>query len=727
MVVFESLKDIRTAKADDVGSKARALAELAELGFRVPAALCISAAGFEAYMAGTGLRDRVLFELGRKPFEEMRWEEMWDAALRIRNLFLATPLPAALHATLHAVVARVFGDRPVVVRSSAPGEDSGEASFAGLHESFVNVRGAAEILKHVRLVWASLWSDAALLYRQELGLDVRHSRMAVVVQALAEGSCSGVAFSRSPNRAEEALIEAVYGLNAGLVDGTIEPDRWTVDRGTGRITSHTAAKRGHAMAAGVSGIERQALDPACALVPPLADTGVGAVCALSLAAEKAFGAPQDVEWTRESEVLIVLQSRPITTLCPEADTDKRVWYRSLSRSFENLKALRRRIEDELIPGMRRAAAELAAADLSSLADDALASETGRREALYRRWRDAYWADCIPFAHGVRLFGQYYNDQLQPRNPYEFMDLLGGTEMLSMKRNRALESLARMIRENPGLRGDLERGDSTGWSAEFRQALDAFVRDHGDVPAASAVGVSAGFLRFLLELASGSPPSAGLDVERLRLAFLAAVPEAERTKAQEMLDLARASHRWRDDDNSYLAAVEAQWRAAQAEQRRRRGEAETPPGGPESEARAEVGEGVAPNSAGVEPRQLVGQPAGPGIATGLARVIEGQEELLSFRRGEVLVCDALNPAMTFVIPLASAVVERRGGMLIHGAIIAREYGIPCVTGVPDAARLIRTGMRLTVDGYLGLVRVHVDTEQPYTHLWKQQGNTETQLP
>jgi phosphoenolpyruvate synthase/pyruvate phosphate dikinase len=104
-----------------------------------------------------------------------------------------------------------------------------------------------------------------------------------------------------------------------------------------------------------------------------------------------------------------------------------------------------------------------------------------------------------------------------------------------------------------------------------------------------------------------------------------------------------------------------------------------------------------------PRQLVGQPAGPGIATGVARVIDGQEELLGFRGGDVLVCDALGPAMTFVIPLASAVVERRGGMLIHGAIIAREYGISCVTGVPDAARLIRTGMRLTVDGYLGIVR------------------------
>jgi pyruvate,water dikinase len=59
-------------------------------------------------------------------------------------------------------------------------------------------------------------------------------------------------------------------------------------------------------------------------------------------------------------------------------------------------------------------------------------------------------------------------------------------------------------------------------------------------------------------------------------------------------------------------------------------------------------------------------------------------------------------MTFVVPLVSGIVERRGGMLIHGAIIAREYGIPCVTGVPDVTSLVQTGDLLTVDGHLGII-------------------------
>jgi len=86
------------------------------------------------------------------------------------------------------------------------------------------------------------------------------------------------------------------------------------------------------------------------------------------------------------------------------------------------------------------------------------------------------------------------------------------------------------------------------------------------------------------------------------------------------------------------------------------------------------------------------------------VVEDVSDLFEFRSGEVLVCDAVDPNMTFVVPLASAIVERRGGMLIHGAIIAREYGLPCVTGVPDLTALVGAGDRLTVDGYLGIVTV-----------------------
>jgi pyruvate,water dikinase len=111
-----------------------------------------------------------------------------------------------------------------------------------------------------------------------------------------------------------------------------------------------------------------------------------------------------------------------------------------------------------------------------------------------------------------------------------------------------------------------------------------------------------------------------------------------------------------------------------------------------------------NRGKVNPRQLVGQPAGPGLSRGRARVVHHHLDLQDFKHSEILVCDSVDPNMTFVIPLAAGVIERRGGMLIHGAIIAREYGLPCVTGIPDATSLIHTGDEITVDGYLGVVTI-----------------------
>jgi phosphohistidine swiveling domain-containing protein len=105
-----------------------------------------------------------------------------------------------------------------------------------------------------------------------------------------------------------------------------------------------------------------------------------------------------------------------------------------------------------------------------------------------------------------------------------------------------------------------------------------------------------------------------------------------------------------------------------------------------------------------PRQLVGQPASPGLASGKVCRITAGADIGRFRAGDVLVCDAIQPMMTHLVPLAAAAVERRGGMLIHGAIIARELGIPCVNGVARAVEPLRDGGVVTVDGHLGIVTV-----------------------
>jgi pyruvate,water dikinase len=240
IVPLDSLTDVHPRQ---VGGKAFSLGVIFRKGMRVPSSLCVTQDAYEMYVRSTGLMERISLELGRKDFRDMRWEELWDTSLRIRSMFLNTAIPSALIRKIRGPIEDHFGEGPVVVRSSAPGEDSSTASFAGLHESYINVRGIYSILDHIRLVWASLWSDAALLYRKELELDPHHGTMAVIIQELVAGQKSGVVFTQDPSDESHVLIEAMYGLNQGFVDGTVEPDRWILARATGTPITHQASQR----------------------------------------------------------------------------------------------------------------------------------------------------------------------------------------------------------------------------------------------------------------------------------------------------------------------------------------------------------------------------------------------------------------------------------------------------------------------------------------------------
>jgi pyruvate,water dikinase len=722
-----SAREIGAADLGRVGGKALSLAALSRAGFRIPDFICVTTEAYNAFLDRTGLRESILLELHRKDFKQMRWEEIWDCATRIRSLFLRKALPPVLANALRDAVAERFADRPAAIRSSAPDEDAARSSFAGLHASYINVRGTEAILENIRMVWASLWSDAALLYRQELGLDAARSTMAVVVQELVVGEASGICFSQSPTEPSQALVESVYGLNQGLVDGDVEPDRWVIDRDFNKPLKHVAVRRTRRLAAAEDGLEMVGLPEEVGGQPPLSPEQVMAVYDLGLKAERHFGAPQDVEWTLRGEALYLLQSRPVTARTQAPEGDQRAWYLSLHRSFDNLRQLRRKIESEQIPAMVRAAEALSKMDLVQLSDRELAVEIRRRWEVNNAWVNVYWADFIPFAHGIRLFGQVYNDRLKPEDPYEFVGLLTQTDMASLERNRLLEALADQMRRRPDLADCLKAGDCGEKAPGFRREIERFIERFGDLSCSvtggsQCEGATRPLVKLLLEMSARPQVPGGsrqrADAGRLSRRFLDSFPQGRRDEAMELLDLARASYRLRDDDNIHLGRIEAGLAAAAAEGRRRLDAGQRVDEG-RAELRAalenlDIEDRMHPNrqpalaeSGRVRPRQLTGQPAGPGLAMGRARVARGHADLADFAHGEVLVCDAVDPNMTFVVPLAAAVVERRGGMLIHGAIIAREYGLPCVTGIPDATSLLKTGDLLTVDGYLGIVTVGTD--------------------
>jgi pyruvate,water dikinase len=515
------------------------------------------------------------------------------------------------------------------------------------------------------------------------------------------------------------VVEAVHGLNPPLVDGKISPDRWIFDAESGSVIRHTAPEIRDKWQPPAHETATEALAPLPEELqdrPPLDAAQLATLWHTGAQLAARAGAPQDIEWTFTDGDLVLLQARPVTAASRPAEGDDRAWYLSLHRSLENLLALQRRIETELIPPMQSAAQEMAAARPSDFSDAALAEEIRRRWEINQHWAEVYWEDFIPFAHGMRLFGQVYNEVMTPEDPYAFMALLTHQDLLSLQRNRALARLAKGVRHHPDRQAALADSALERLDPAFRREVDDFIERYGDlsctVTGAVDCAPDAGTLpNLLLQMARlpepPGPEERGAAPAATESEFLQACPAAMAADCRDLLSVARASYRLRDDDNIILGAIEAQLIAVAHEGRRRAA------AGCEavSKVLAELGlEGAsAEKTSGetspppaVRDRQITGQPAGPGLARGKARVIRQHADIADFKKGEIIVCDGVDPNMTFVMPLAAGIVERRGGMLIHGAIIAREYGLPCVTGVVDATQRIRNGQEITVDGYLGLV-------------------------
>jgi pyruvate,water dikinase len=711
------LDGARAFELHDVGGKALRLNRMAAAGFRVPRGFCLTAAAHAAFVEAHGLEAVVRAELGRKPLSELRWEEMWDAALRLRTIFLARAVPQGVRAALRPALVSLGAGTSLAVRSSAPREDAAGVSFAGLHESVVGVRGETALLDAVRVVWASLWSDAALLYLAELGADPAASRMAVVIQEEIAGGPSGVAFGVDPREPESRhqVVEAVPGACAGLVDGEVDPDRWILERAGGAVRSYRPGERSGAGARS----------------PVLAPDDLQHLHRVLLEVEQGCGWKPDIEWTGRGEHFHLLQARPVTG--PRADADERRWYLGLRPGQRRLRELRRRVADERIPALEADGLRLSREKLTVLDDRSLAEAIDARAEALRTWRQVYRDEFIPLAHGLRALGSFYNDVVRPADAFEFVGLVRGEDLRALRRNRALAALASRLRDDDLLERDatevIERGEPAALErldAGFREAFERVRAEHFDLEFAGSRMCERPLtlLKHVLELSRTPADAAARPVvsrDELERRLLAAAGPQRMEEAAEHLALGRLSWRLRDDDNLLLGRVESQLLRALEEAHRRlahqdrlRGE-----GPPVESSAADLAAALrhpgrtvvlaradeprrAPATA--RPRQLVGQPAAPGMASGPARHVRTPDDLGSFRRGDVLLCDAIQPNMTHLVPLAGGIVERRGGMLIHGAIIARELGVPCVNGVSRLIDDIPDGELVTVDGDLGLVTV-----------------------
>ena len=290
---------------------------MASAGFNVPRGFLVTTSAYRGFVSDNGLQPRII-QLARPSVVENRVS--FDAASdNLEALFAASDLaPNVVEEVTSAY--RALGDAlPVAVRSSANAEDLPELSFAGQQETYLNVRGADQVVAAVRACWASLWTARAINYRHQNGIDQNGVAMAVVVQVMVPSAVSGILFTANPATGERAemIVNASFGLGEAVVSGEVTPDTYIIDRATGRPKETIIGpKEQKTVSAGNQGTRMEDVSPEERDQACLTDDMLMELTETAPVIEKLYdGLPQGIEWAFPPDgSLSLLQSRPITNL-----------------------------------------------------------------------------------------------------------------------------------------------------------------------------------------------------------------------------------------------------------------------------------------------------------------------------------------------------------------------------------------------------------------------------
>lgn len=277
-LLLEKLEDDNTAIA---GGKAVNLCKIISKGFLVPSGFVVTTLAFLEFLRSTGILSFV--------------EDSASSDEIIRRL-LDPAIPQEVTDEIEYRLKSLCITGPVAVRSSAVAEDLTDASFAGVYETVLGVNGIEEITQAIKTVWGSFFSERASAYRRKREERMVGEGIAVIIQRLVQASASGIMFTTNPLTAnpDEVVIEAVQGLGESAVSGKVQPDHIILKKSDCSIKSW-----------------KKSGDASCC-----SNAEIKALVETARKLESVMGVPQDVEWAIENGKVMLLQSRPITTLPP---------------------------------------------------------------------------------------------------------------------------------------------------------------------------------------------------------------------------------------------------------------------------------------------------------------------------------------------------------------------------------------------------------------------------
>lgn len=310
-----------------VGGKGANLGELVAAGFPVPPGFIISSHSYFTFLEENNLTPKIKSFIKTTNIENPR--ELQSAANQISNLIKRGEISPALKKELidnYKKLSGMFDQALVAVRSSATAEDLPSASFAGQQATFLNIKGEANLLEAYKACLASLFTPRAIFYRQTRGFSHFKVGIAAIIQKMIQSEISGVAFTADPVTGDKhvMVIEAIWGLGELIVQGSVIPDRYRVERHTLQILSKEIGKQNVQLIKVGTSTKQTKVSKAKQEKQKLTDDQIKKLAKILREIHLHYYFPQDIEWAFEKKKFYIVQTRPVTTVIEEGKVEPKI-------------------------------------------------------------------------------------------------------------------------------------------------------------------------------------------------------------------------------------------------------------------------------------------------------------------------------------------------------------------------------------------------------------------
>lgn len=303
-----------------VGGKGANLGEMTNAGFPVPDGFAVTIYAYDLFLKENFL-DKKIYEILAKT-DVHNSHALEESSKVIRNLIRKGRIPDEVaHEVIKSYkkLAGFLKKTLVAVRSSATAEDMPKTSFAGQQITFLNIKGEANLLNSLRECWASLFTPRSIFYRVENKIPHEIVKVSVVIQKMIQSEVSGVIFTIDPvtNDKEKIVIESVWGLGEMIVQGSVVPDRYVVQKETFSILSKEISDQSIQLIKVGQETKEVPVPKKIIEKQKISDEEIIKLAKIADKLQKHYYFPQDIEWAKERKNLFIVQTRPITTISTE--------------------------------------------------------------------------------------------------------------------------------------------------------------------------------------------------------------------------------------------------------------------------------------------------------------------------------------------------------------------------------------------------------------------------